>query len=70
MSNLLMVPILLDALYLEKDRFVVEPMADFSRQPYTDGNHDEVILHRAMSALPSRISPAPLTLLLIRPVEW
>jgi hypothetical protein len=40
MSNILMVPIKLDALYLDKDRSVVEPMADFSRLPYTDGNRD------------------------------
>lgn len=40
MSNLLMVPIRIDALYLQKDRFVVGAMADFSRLPYTDGIRD------------------------------
>ena len=35
-----MVPIHLDALYLKKDRSVVETMADFSRLPYFDGKRD------------------------------
>jgi hypothetical protein len=39
-TEILMVPIHLDALYLKKDRSVVETMADFSRLPYFDGNRD------------------------------
>jgi hypothetical protein len=40
MAEILMVPIQLDALYLKRDRSVVETMADFSRLPYCDGNRD------------------------------
>ena len=40
MAEILMVPIHLDALYLKKDRSVVETMADFSRLPYCDGKRD------------------------------
>jgi hypothetical protein len=40
MAEILMVPIHLDALYLKKDRSVVETMADFSRLPYFDGKRD------------------------------
>lgn len=36
MNNALMVPVHLDALYLNSDRLVVEAMADFSRLPYQD----------------------------------
>jgi hypothetical protein len=39
-ASILMVPIHLDALYLKKDRSVVETMADFSRLPYSDGVRD------------------------------
>ena len=39
-AAILMVPIRLDALYLKKDRSVVETMADFSRLPYVDGKRD------------------------------
>jgi hypothetical protein len=39
-AQILMVPIHLDALYLKKDRSVVETMADFSRLPYFDGKRD------------------------------
>jgi len=39
-AEILMVPIHLDALYLRKDRSVVETMADFSRLPYFDGERD------------------------------
>ncbi|HCA94494.1 MAG TPA: hypothetical protein DEP38_07455, partial [Cyanobacteria bacterium UBA9226] len=35
-----MVPIHLDALYLNSNRLVVEAMADFSRLPYFDGKRD------------------------------
>jgi hypothetical protein len=40
MSSALLVPVHLDALYLEGDRLVVEAMADFSRLPYFDGQRD------------------------------
>jgi len=40
MAEVLMVPIHLDALFLKKDRSVVETMADFSRLPYFDGKRD------------------------------
>jgi hypothetical protein len=40
MAEILMVPIHLDALYLKKDRSVVETMADFGRLPYFDGKRD------------------------------
>ena len=40
MSNILMVPIHLDALLLIHDRSVLEAMADFSRLPYFDGQLD------------------------------
>jgi len=36
MNNVLMVPVHLDALYLNSDRLLVEAMADFSRLPYQD----------------------------------
>src|SRR5271169_6209474 len=39
-AEILMVPIQLDALYLKKERSVVETMADFSRLPYCDGKRD------------------------------
>src|SRR5271166_5555203 len=39
-AEILLVPIHLDALYLKKDRSVVEAMADFSRLPYFDGKRD------------------------------
>jgi hypothetical protein len=37
MKNALLVPIHLDALVLKNDRTVIEPMADFTRLPYSDG---------------------------------
>src|SRR6266446_798741 len=40
MAEILMVPIHLDALFLKRDRSVVETMADFSRLPYFDGKRD------------------------------
>src|SRR5256885_6245344 len=40
MSNLLLVPIQLDALVLAEDRIVVEAMADFSRLPYCNRTQD------------------------------
>lgn len=40
MSNILMVPIHLDALFLKNDKLVVEPMADFTRIPYFNGERD------------------------------
>lgn len=40
MSNLLMVPIHLDALYLKNDQSVLEAMADFTRLPYFNGKRD------------------------------
>lgn len=36
MSNILMVPVHLDALHLQNDKQVVSPDADFSRLPYSD----------------------------------
>jgi hypothetical protein len=39
-AEILMVPIQLDALYLKKERSMVETMADFSRLPYCDGKRD------------------------------
>ncbi len=36
LNNALLVPIHLDAMYLQSDRLVVEEMADFSRLPYVD----------------------------------
>jgi hypothetical protein len=56
MSNILMVPIALDALYLQKDRFMVEAMADFSRQPYTDGKTD---VHADVANLSEEIVSKP-----------
>ncbi|HKQ08985.1 MAG TPA: hypothetical protein VJ464_27940 [Blastocatellia bacterium] len=40
MSNILMVPIHVDALFLSLDQPVVEAMADFSRLPYSDGTRE------------------------------
>src|SRR5882762_10158541 len=40
MSNLLLVPINLDALVLSEDKVVVGPLADFSRLPYCTGTQD------------------------------
>jgi len=40
MTTYLMVPIVLDALWLDKSRSVVEAMADFSKIPFTDGQSD------------------------------
>ncbi len=40
MSNILMVPVHLNALYLPQEQQVVEAMADFSRQPYFNGQRD------------------------------
>ena len=40
MSNILMVPIHLDALHLESGQSVVEAMADFTKLPYFDGTRD------------------------------
>ncbi len=40
MSNLVMAPVHLDAFHLKRDRFVVQPMADFTRLPYFDGTRD------------------------------
>lgn len=37
---ILMVPVHLDALVLERDTVVVEAMADFTRLPYFDGTRD------------------------------
>lgn len=39
-TNLLIVPIKLDALVLQEDRMAVEAFADFSRLPYSDGSYD------------------------------
>jgi hypothetical protein len=41
MSNILMVPIHLDALFLTGDRLVTEARADFSRLPYSNGTRDK-----------------------------
>ncbi len=40
MSSILMVPIHLDALFLQRDTFVAEAMADFTRLPYFNGQRD------------------------------
>ena len=40
MSNILMLPMHVDALYLTTSRSVVGPMADFSQLPYTDGTQE------------------------------
>src|SRR4028118_26247 len=40
MSNILMVPIHLDALFLKNDKLVVDPMADPTRLPYFNGERD------------------------------
>lgn len=40
MSNILLVPIHLDALVLHQKQVVVEAMADFTRLPYDDGRQD------------------------------
>src|SRR5262245_23566773 len=40
MSDILMIPIHLDALRLESETAVIEAMADFSRLPYKDGARD------------------------------
>lgn len=40
MKTILMVPIHLDALYLEHDQSLVTAMADFSRLPYSNGTRD------------------------------
>lgn len=40
MSNVLMVPIHLDALFLKNDKLVAEAMADFTRLPYFNGKQD------------------------------
>jgi len=40
MSNILLVPVHLDALVLDRDQMVVETTADFSRLPFSTGSHD------------------------------
>jgi len=40
MSNILMVPIYLDALFLENDKLIANAMADFTRLPYFNGERD------------------------------
>src|SRR5690242_16293761 len=40
MSNILLVPVHLDALVLDHDQMVVETTADFSRLPYSNGKYD------------------------------
>ena len=40
MGNILMVPVQLDALYVEHERVVVQATADFSKLPYTSDGHD------------------------------
>jgi hypothetical protein len=40
MSNILLVPVHLDALVLDGDEMVVETTADFSRLPFSDGKRD------------------------------
>jgi len=40
MSNILLVPVHLDALVLDRDQMVVETTADFSRLPYRWGNYE------------------------------
>ena len=40
MSDILLVPIHLDALYLQRDTFVAEAIADFKRLPYFNGQRD------------------------------
>ena len=40
MSNVLFVPVHLDALFLTRDTFVAEAMADFTRLPYFNGQRD------------------------------
>ena len=40
MSNILLVPVHLDALVLDRDQMVVETTADFSRLPYCFNKYD------------------------------
>ncbi len=40
MTNILMVPIHLDALFVNNDKSGIEPMADFTRLPYFNGQRD------------------------------
>src|ERR1044071_3143920 len=40
MSNILLVPVHLDALILDRDQLVVNATADFSRLPYSTGGRD------------------------------
>ena len=40
MSHILMIPIHVDALYLQSDLIVPEARADFTRLPYTANNRD------------------------------
>ena len=40
MSNILLVPVHLDALILDRDELVVDSTADFSRLPFCAGSHD------------------------------
>jgi hypothetical protein len=56
MSNVLLVPVHLDALYLKSDLSVVEAKVDFSRLPYWDGkceiNHDVANISEELLARP------------------
>lgn len=40
MAKLLLVPIHLDAMYLQEDQLMTEPLADFSRLPFFNGGRD------------------------------
>ena len=40
MSNILLVPVHLDALVIDRDEMVVESTADFSRLPFVAGKRD------------------------------
>ena len=56
MSNILLVPVHLDALCLKTDLSVVEAKVDFSRLPYWDGkreiNHDVANISEELLARP------------------
>jgi hypothetical protein len=56
MASILVVPLRLDALYLEHDRSVVDAMADFSRLPYFDGERD---VHSEVANLSEEILSQP-----------
>ena len=40
MGNILMVPVQIDALFVDTERVVVQAMADFSKLPHTVDGHD------------------------------